>query len=301
MRGNRKLDRRVRPATLGQHPQNAPDGIAVAARLLGDLDHGEVAVARRPRGLARHDHTLADAPVVGSHEPDATLEREAPCDLPGAPLEHFDDGALGAAAIVAPRDARRRAVAVEHHAHLAVRQEQVVALALVRHQEAKAVAVAAHGADDHGQAVHQAIFVRAVHQQLAVARHGAEALGERLALLRVADAEQRGERIEAERLRSLRQLREQHFAARDRFFVALRLLAKARVFLLPSWPAGHRVPQKLTSNGCLRKLTRPHRGPPVATCAQVAELVDALGSGLSAERRGGSSPLLGTILLAPAL
>ena len=30
-------------------------------------------------------------------------------------------------------------------------------------------------------------------------------------------------------------------------------------------------------------------------CAQVAELVDALASGASAARRGGSSPFLGTI------
>ena len=177
--------------------------------------------------------------LSGVTNPMPPSSEKRPCDLPRAPLEHFDDGALGTAAIVAPRDARRRAVAVEQHAHLAVRQEQVVALALVRHQEAKAVAMAAHGADDHGQAVHQAVLVRAVDQQLAVARHGAEALGERLALLRVADAEQRGERVEAERLRGLRQLREQQLAARDRLFVARRLLAKARVFLLPSWPAGH--------------------------------------------------------------
>ncbi len=153
-----------------------------------------------PGGLARHDHALADAPVVRRHESDAALEREAAGDLPRAPLEHLDDGALGPAAIVAPGDARRRAVAVKQHAHLAVRQEQVVALPLVRHQEAEAVAMAAHRADDDGQAIDQAIFVRAVDQQLAVARHGAEALRQRLALVRVADAEQRGERVEAERL-----------------------------------------------------------------------------------------------------
>ena len=239
VRGDRKLDRRVGAAVLGQHPQYAPDRIAVAARLLDDLDHGEVAVARRSRALARHDHALAHAPVVRRHETDAALEREAAGDLLRAPLEHLDDRALGSAAIVAPGDARRRAVAVKQHAHLAVGQEQVVALALVRHQETEAVAVAAHGADDDRQAIQQAVFIRAVDEQLAVARHGTEALGERLALVRVADAEQRGERVEAERLLRLPQLREQQLAARDRLFVARRLLAKARVFLLPSRPAGH--------------------------------------------------------------
>ena len=196
-------------------------------------------MARRSRALARHDDALAHAPVVRRHETDAALERKAAGDLLRAPLEHLDDRPLGAAAIVAPGDARRRAVAVKQHAHLAVRQEQVVALALVRHQEAEAVAVAAHGADDDGQAIQQAVFVRAVDEQFAVARHGAESLGERLALVRVADAEQRGERVEAERLLRLPQLREQELAARDRLFVARRLLAKARVFLLPSRSAGH--------------------------------------------------------------
>ncbi len=241
VRGDRELDRRIGAAILGQHPQDAPDRIAVAARLLDDLDHGEVAVARRARALARHDHALAHAAVVGRHETDAALERKAAGDLLGAPLEHLDDRPLGPAAIVAPGDARRRAVAVKQHAHLAVRQEQVVALALVGHQETESVAMAAHGADDDGQAIQQAVFVRPVDEQFAVARHGAEALGERLALVRIADAEQRGERVEAERLLCLPQLREQQLAARDRLFVACRLLAKARVFLLPSGPAGHGV------------------------------------------------------------
>jgi hypothetical protein len=74
-------------------------------------------------------------------------EREAARDLRRATLQHLDDGALRATAFVAPGDACRRTVAVKQHAHLAVRQEQVVA-AVIRHEEPEAVAVAAHRADD---------------------------------------------------------------------------------------------------------------------------------------------------------
>src|SRR6202020_2846873 len=46
----------------------------------------------------------------------------------------------------------------------------------------------------------------------------------------------------------------------------------------------------LTGFGAARK----HRRPKAQILAQMAELVDALVSGTSAARRGGSSPLLGT-------
>jgi hypothetical protein len=51
------------------------------------------------------------------------------------------------ALFVAPGSRARCTVAVKQHAHLAVRQEQVVA-AVIRNEEAEAVAMAAHGADD---------------------------------------------------------------------------------------------------------------------------------------------------------
>ena len=44
-----------------------------------------------------------------------------------------------------------------------------------------------------------------------------------------------------------------------------------------------------------RALARTALAKRAARCAQMAELVDALVSGTSAARRGGSSPLLGTI------
>ena len=120
-----------------------PTGIAVPARLLGDLDDDQVAMtrgaaahraARRTRWLMRR--------LSGVTNPMPRLEREAARNLRRAALEHLDDRALRAAAFVAPGDARRHAVAVKQHAHLAVGQEQVVA-AVVRHQEPEAVAVAA--------------------------------------------------------------------------------------------------------------------------------------------------------------
>ena len=200
-------------------------------------------MARRSRGFARHDDALADAPVVRHDESDAALERERPATCRRAPLEHLDDGALGAAAIVAPRDARRRAVAVEHHAHLAVRQEQVVALRVVRHQETEAVAVALTVPTTTGRRSTRQYSLARFTSSSPVARHGAESLGEAPGAPPVADAEQRGERVEPSGFLRLRQLREQQLAARDRLLVALRLLAKARVFLLPSSAGGSWCPR----------------------------------------------------------
>ena len=57
-------------------------------------------------------------------------------------------------------------------------------------------------------------------------------------------------------------------------------------------PRANRVPAP--------ELTTPNPPPYLSGRAQVAELVDALVSGTSAARRGGSSPLLGTITTPPS-
>ena len=49
-----------------------------------------------------------------------------------------------------------------------------------------------------------------------------------------------------------------------------------------------------TNKGLARSIDNEKTAPYLSGIAQVAELVDALVSGTSAARRGGSSPLLGT-------
>ena len=242
VRGDRKVDRRVGTAAIRKDAQHAPDGVPVPAWLFRDLDDREVPVPRRPGGLARDDDALADAPVVRRHESDAAFEREAAGDLPCPVLEHLDDRALGPSTIVATGHATRGAVSMEQHPHFAVREEQVVA-AVVGHEEAEAVAMTAHRADDDREPIDQAIFVGAIDEELPFARHCAEPLRQRLALRRLADAELRCEGIEAEWLLRLRQLCEQKLAAWNRFRVALGLVAKTRVFLLPARLATHRFPE----------------------------------------------------------
>jgi hypothetical protein len=127
---------------------------------------------------------------------------------------------------------------MEQHPHLSVRQEQVVA-AGVRDQETEAVAVSARRTDDQRQAVDEALFIRAVHEELALARHRAEPLEEGLARRGLLHAEPFRERVECERLARFGELREQVLAARDRVRVARGFLAKARVLVLPAWLAGH--------------------------------------------------------------
>ncbi len=71
-------------------------------------------------------------------------------DAPRGALEHLDDLARWPAARVAPGDAHRGAVAVQHLAHLRWRQEHLRA-AVVGHQEAVPVAMALDTAGEQGQ------------------------------------------------------------------------------------------------------------------------------------------------------
>ncbi len=238
VRGDRELDRRVGAAAFGQHAEHAADRIAIAARLLHDLDDREVAVLCRPGRLAGHHDPMTDAPVVRHDEADTALEREPARDLARAPLEHLDDRAFRASALVAAGHARGRAIAVEEHPHLTVRQEEIVTT-VVRREEAEAVAMSAHGADDDRQAFDQAVLVRAIDEQLSVARHRAETFRDRLAFRRLANAEERGERVEAQRFLRFGEFREQEFAARNRLGIARRFLLETRILLLPARLAAH--------------------------------------------------------------
>jgi hypothetical protein len=83
--------------------------------------------------------------------------------------------------------------------------------------------------------------VGAVHEELAFASHRAEPLQKRLARPGFVDAEPAASASKAERLAGLGEFREQELATRDRIGIAGRLLAKARVFLLPAGLAGHEV------------------------------------------------------------
>jgi hypothetical protein len=161
---------------------------------MGQLDHHDLAVHGFAELLARHQHTVRDPRVVGSHVRDARFQVQAADDFFGAALEHFDDGALGAALEARRFDARRDPVPVHDFAHL-LRWQVDGRGAVVGEELAVAVAGALHGAhDEAGELFAQAVLAAAVEHDLAALQQLREFL---LGLGRSRGAELRRDLVEA--------------------------------------------------------------------------------------------------------
>ena len=82
------------------------------------LDHHDLAVHGLAELLARHQHAMRDARVVGREVRHARFDVQAADHFLRAALEHFDDRALRLAAIARRLDAHGEAIAVHDFAHL---------------------------------------------------------------------------------------------------------------------------------------------------------------------------------------
>src|SRR5690606_20646623 len=102
-----------------------------------DLADHQLAVARVQARIGRDLHVALDAAVVGHHVADAHFHREAADQPAHAALEDFHDHAFASPAAVHAGHAAQHAVAVHDLAHLERRQEQIVAHAAFRAQEAE--------------------------------------------------------------------------------------------------------------------------------------------------------------------
>ena len=162
----------------------------------------------------------------------AALVVETAYQLLGIAPDHLDHRALAAPAPVQAGDTHQRAVAVEQRAHLARRQEHVVA-AVVGDQETEAVLVADDAAGDQVEPVRQRIAIAPVAHQLAVARHGIQAPAQGLEPVLGVNGEQRGEFLPADRVIDVVDDLEDEFAAGDRTLVTGRLPLCVRVVLAP--------------------------------------------------------------------
>src|SRR5690606_744359 len=209
--------------------------------------------------LARRDqHVALDPAVVRLDVADPGLDDVAP-DQAGEPaLQHLDDHTLAAAAPVHAGDAGQRAVAVQDLAHLERRQEQVVALAAFRAQEAEAVRVGDDGAGDQVGALGGDEAAAPVLQQLAVAQHRREALVQRVEALRLQQAQLVGQGLRLHRAVVRGEDLQDHLAAGDRVLVAPGLALGVRItrrgpprptlatgFLLRRWRFRHPTRQRL--------------------------------------------------------
>ncbi len=168
-------------------------------------------------------------------------------------LYDLDDRPFPAPAPVHGRLAHHHAIAVEDLSHLVRAEVQI--RALLGGHEAVAVGMALDAPGDEIELGGDQDCALAIAQDLAVALHRAQALRERVALRRL-DREALRELLVAERHAALRERPQNELAARDRMLVARRFAFAMRV-------------------GCACDVTLC--GP----FAEVAELVDALGSGPS--------------------
>ena len=164
---NRDLGFHARRGVLAEHARDVTERLRCARRLLDQLDEHDLARARAAEPIARHEHAVADARVVGHDEADARLVVQTADDLARVALEHFDDRRLrGRPRLILAADAHGDAIAVHGFEHLA-RREEDRRRAIVRQQEAVAVLVPADRADDERQALAQAVFVAAIANDLA--------------------------------------------------------------------------------------------------------------------------------------
>ncbi len=214
---------------VAQHREHAADRRAMGVRGVDDLADHQLAVFGAFGGVVRDLHVAKDPLVVGHHEADARLHVEA-AQQPGGPaLEHFGDHALAAATGIHARDAGHHPVAVHGLAHFIRRQEQVVAGAGVRAQEAEAVGVGDDGAGDQLHLARRHVAAAAVAQQLAVADHRAQALFQCVEAVGRGEAEHRGDFLGLLRAFGLGQRRQDRLAAGNGVLVAAGLAFGVRI------------------------------------------------------------------------
>ncbi len=97
-------------------------------------------------------------------------------------VDHFDNRALAPTAAIQTRNPRQGTVTIEHQAHLARTEEQVIT-AIVRHQEAEAVTMTANPTKNQVELVHRRIGATAGVNQLTVTLHGAQTAAQGLDLI----------------------------------------------------------------------------------------------------------------------
>ena len=188
-----RLHRQRGGQAVAQHRQDPAQGRAPRLGGAGDLAHHELAVAGLAAVLGRDQDVALDAGIVGFDVAHAVLKHEAADHPAHAALEHFDDRTLAPAAAVDAGDVGQHAVAVHDLAHLERRQEQVVAGALVRAQEAEAVRVGDDAAGDQVDAPRRHQAATAVLVQLAVAQHRPQPRVEGIEALAFLEAKLRGQ------------------------------------------------------------------------------------------------------------
>ena len=191
-------------------------------RRVGDLDHHDLTRLRALLLAGLDHHVLVQPAIVGRDQGHAILDQHATDQARRAPLQHFGNHALLAAAAVDADHAGQHPVAVQHAAHLLRRKVQVVAT-FVRAQETVALGIGQHAAGDQVELAGRRIAAAPAQQQLGVAHHRGEPLAQRLEIGFVVKLQRLGDARFGQQFAAIFQQGEDRLAARDRTRVTLRL------------------------------------------------------------------------------
>ena len=142
---DRDLDLHARIVDLAQHLGDAAHRLRVHRRRLGELDRHHLARDRGRGGVLRDEDVLSVAAVLRGDQPRATFVEQAPDDRRLAAFDDLEDAPFGTALAVEAHEAHLHAVAVQHGAHLLLRDVDV-GLAVVALDEPVSVAVTEHHA-----------------------------------------------------------------------------------------------------------------------------------------------------------
>src|SRR5690606_38690135 len=165
-----------------------PDRLLHFRGIVEDARDHDLPRLRFPRLPFRDQDPVRDLRVVGHDDADAALAHEAAGDLLQAALQDLDHARFRLAAMAAPDDLDRDAIAVEQRAHTPFGEPRILAAVVAQHV-AVTVGVADDRAGDRLDLLEQAVLAAAVLDDLPRAHHPGERVRERLARAPGADAE----------------------------------------------------------------------------------------------------------------
>ena len=201
-------------------------------RPVSDLHFDELTDLGASVATRGHQHFLLDLRVVGHDKTNAAFFKVATDDGFVSSGDHFNDHAFTTTTAVQPRNTGQRAITIEHQAHLRRAHKQVVA-AVIRHQEAEAIAVATDATENQVKLVHRRVSATAGVNQLGITLHRTQATAQGLDLVFCSQTELFHQLFTSSRRATLGQVLKDQFAARDRVFVFFRFTCGLGIEGLP--------------------------------------------------------------------
>ena len=178
----RNVDFHARRHVVADHFDNIALRLEARRRPMGDFYFNELADLGIACTARRHQHFLLNLRVVGEHKANATFLVVTTHEGFVRTGDHFRNRAFAPTAAIQTRNPRQGTVTIKDQAHLTRTEEQVIT-AIIRNQEAEAVAMTANPAKDQIKLVHRRISAAASVNQLTVTLHCAQTAAQGLDLI----------------------------------------------------------------------------------------------------------------------